>query len=190
MRHNRNLRVALLITLLVMGLFLAVVYAALSQNLTIRGTASMQAEKWSIRFSSVEARIEGNAKYTLPKLEATTLNGYSVTLSDKNDSVTFDIEVTNDGSIDAELNSISKLQPKCTGLNSITATAESDANIVCSNLNYTFTYDDGQEILPGNVLEAGQTKKLKLTFSAKPTSEPSDDVIVSNLDISLLYTQK
>ena len=55
------------------------------------------------------------------------------------------------------------------------------------------TYADGSPIRVDDTLDAGETKSLKLTllYSSNVSAEqlPTDDVAVSNLAISIIYSQ-
>lgn len=196
MRNNREFKVITIIFLVIIVLSLAIAYATLSQQLTIRGTASVHSAKWSIKFNSVSGKIiSGDDKYvkfTVPKIDDTTLKDYKVTLTEPGDSVSFTISVINDGEIDAKLGTFNKLIPQCTGLNSDSSQAVTDAAAVCDNLTYTLKYADTQgDVKEGDVLTSGQTRKMELTFTMKKgaTPVPNDDVMVSNLDITFIYNQ-
>lgn len=196
MRQKQDIKIITIIFLIIIVFSLAIAYATLSQQLNIRGTAGFHSAKWSVRFNGVSGKVASGdpnfVKYTLPDVADTSLKNFKVTLSEPGDSVTFTISVINDGEIDAELGSLTKLTPKCTGLNADTSQALTDANAVCDNLTYTLKYADTKaDVSTGDLINQGQTKKIELTYTMKAgaTPIPSDDVIVSNLDITFVYNQ-
>ena len=179
----------------VIALVLAVVglsigFAALQTKLEINGTAEVTGGKtWDIKFvdSSLKVDKVGSAQSTDPTVSATTIKDYKVTLAKPGDKVSYYFQVTNAGSFDAKIDSITIGTPTC-------STAA-----FCSNLKYTFAYttDNGGEAgtVPAvnDTLAAGETKWLVLSVeylaSADSSTLPSTTVTVSGLSATMNYVQ-
>lgn len=95
------------------GLLIAIVamsvgYAALAQQLTINGTANINAS-WNIAFTKiVEGTLTGATTKDTPTISGTSAT-FEVDLAYPGATATYDITVENKGSIDATLQSISGL---------------------------------------------------------------------------------
>ena len=76
MEKTRKVKIISLIVLVVMILCLTVAFAALSQTLTINGSAAVNAASWDIHFektSGKETEVKGAATFTEPTLSGTTI---------------------------------------------------------------------------------------------------------------------
>ena len=85
---------------------MAVGYALLTQELTINGSASIDST-WKVEITNITSKdvVGGAVNKTDPTYTATTAN-FSVGLTQPGDSITYDIEVTNKGTLDAVVESI------------------------------------------------------------------------------------
>ena len=85
---------------------MAVGYALLAQELTINGSASIDAT-WKVEITNITSKdvVGGAVNKTNPTYTATTAN-FSVGLTQPGDSITYDITVTNKGTLDAVVESI------------------------------------------------------------------------------------
>ena len=81
---------------------MAVGYALLAQELTINGSASIDST-WRVEITNIASKdVVGDAVNKVdPSYTATTAN-FSVGFTQPGDSITYDIEVTNKGTLDAE----------------------------------------------------------------------------------------
>lgn len=181
----------------VVGLFaivalISVVWASFTERLEIDGTGTVKLSSWEIAFTSVsEADLTGTAKeITKPELTSTKIGDFAVQLTTPGDSVTYEIEVENKGTYDAEISSITIPTPACEGSGT---NAETDAANVCKNLTYTLTYEDGKTVKQTDTLASQEKKKmiLKLAYSSAVTATelPTNDVTISNLTIPIIYAQ-
>ena len=179
----------------VIALVLAVVglsigFAALQTKLEINGTAEVTGGKtWDVKFvdSSLKVDKVGSAQSTDPTVSATTIKDYKVTLAKPGDKVSYYFQVTNAGSFDAKLDSITIGTPTC-------STAA-----FCSNLKYTFAYTTasggaaGTAPAAGDTLAVNETKWLVLSVeylaSADSSTLPSTTVTVSGLSATMNYVQ-
>ncbi|MCI8347104.1 MAG: hypothetical protein HFJ12_04050 [Bacilli bacterium] len=171
-----------------------IAYAAFSSQLNINGNAKVTASSWKIKFSNLAAvTTTGEAKeITAPTIneEDTKIGDYSVSLTNPGDTVTYKFDVVNEGTFDAKVSSVTISTPTCTGTGD---TAVVDSNNVCSNITYTLTYDDGSNVQMNDTLSKGETKSMILTlkYANSVTSEqlPKNDVVISNLSTTIVYSQ-
>ena len=192
MQYRRTAFKSLFLIVLLVSVFgLGIAYALLSTTLTISGTTSVSAATWDIHFSNLSASSTGDATYTLPQFTSTTaLTDYEIVLTKPGDSVTFTFDIVNAGTISSAISSLVKGTPSCSGIAG-SSTGTTDGPIVCNNLSYTFTYSDNTVVNVGDTLNKGETKSVKLTLSynSSATQVPANDVAISNLDITMIYSQ-
>ena len=108
MEKTRQIKIISLCALLVAVLGLTVAFAALSQTLTINGSAAVDAASWDIHFektSGKETEVKGAATFTEPTLSGTTIENFSATLTKPGDSVIYYFDIVNKGTIDAVVSS-------------------------------------------------------------------------------------
>lgn len=171
-------------------------FAAFSTSLDINGTGKVKSASWKIKFANLKpATLVGTAtEVKAPTIsgEDTHIGDYEVTLTTPGDSVSYSFDIVNEGTFDAEITSLVVGTPNCegTGDNALT-----DASNVCKNLTYSLTYSDGSNIQNGDSLEAGSSVTgvtLTLTYSADVAANelPSNDVAISGLETSLVYSPK
>ena len=157
----------IILVLLLLGITLG--YAALSSNLNINGSTSLNNATWSIIWDNVEVST-GSVKDTSVVQAAQitntqkTLVEYSIILSKPGDYYEFTVDAKNEGSIDAMVDVISNKTYESNG------TTEKP---LPSYLNYTVTYSDGVEIAPNHLLESGKTEKYKVRVEYKKDIEAS-----------------
>lgn len=147
--------------------------------------ASVYREKvFEVHLDNVSATTTGNATYTLPRVEDTSLNDFYVQISTNTDSVVYTFTIKNKGDYDAVLSSISKFNPDCSG-GSIT-----DNRDVCNNLVYKLTYNNGSKVKNGDILDAGTTRTMNLTIKTTSKNVITSPVLIKDLDIMLNYNKK
>ena len=103
MENNKKIIITVLSILVVA---MAVGYALLAQELTINGTASIDST-WRLEITNIQSKdVVGDAVNKVdPSYTATTAN-FSVGFTQPGDSITYDIEITNNGTLDAVVESI------------------------------------------------------------------------------------
>ena len=103
MKNNKKTIITVLSVLVVA---MAVGYALLAQELTINGSASIDST-WRVEITNIASKdVVGDAvNKTDPSYTATTAN-FSVGFTQPGDSITYDITVTNKGTLDAVVESI------------------------------------------------------------------------------------
>ncbi len=109
MQKQKNFQIAVIGVLAFAVRFMSVGFAAYSQNLQIDGTATFGSNKWSIHFdeSSLEVATDSVTDATLSVIDDSTTVDFDVKLEKPGDSYAFTLDVINDGTFDAILDSIS-----------------------------------------------------------------------------------
>ena len=145
---------------------MAVGYAALAQQLNITGTASIDST-WKVEITNISERdIVGDAtSKEVPSYTATTAN-FSVGLIQPGDSITYDIEVSNLGTLAAKVDSIDVIMD------------ENDAIIY-----------KAEGIESGDKLGVDETNTLSVTVAYDPevTSQPTNTA--KDITVSINYVQ-
>ena len=184
MRNSKNIvfgMLALVVSVVAIGL----AYAGFTQTLNINGTGNVVSSKWDIYFANLSnATTTGTANVVTPATISpkTKIGDYYVELASPGDSVTYTFDVVNDGDFDAVLTTLTKSAPTCSG-----------GATLCNYLSYTLKYTNGAEVAENDILLQGQTKNMTLKLTLDPnmpaSALPSSEVSVSNLGITLLYSQ-
>ena len=198
--NGREMKILVVAALIISIVAIGIGFAAFSQNLTINGSASVQTSSWKVKFSDLSsATLTGTAaEVTKPTKSDTTIETYNATFKTPGDSVSYKIKVSNTGSYNAKITTATIPVPTCTGKSGET-TAEADAGKVCDKLTYTLVYDTddtqsaGQAVQVGDTLDAGETRPMLLTLKytefTDATLLPAADVSISNLGVTLVYSQ-
>ena len=198
--NGREMKILVVAALIISIVAIGIGFAAFSQNLTINGNASVQTSSWKVKFSELgSATLTGTAaEVTKPTLSDTTIETYNATFKTPGDSISYKIKVSNTGSYNAKITTATISVPTCTG-KSGESTAEADAGKVCDKLTYTLVYDTddtksaGQAVQVGDTLDAGETRPMVLTLKytefTDATLLPAADVSISNLGVTLVYSQ-
>lgn len=204
MTNKKTLTLAALIALLVTVIGGFVVYAALTQQLDIQGSADFVPESWKVNFKSgtlsTPPALTGEANVvTAPTLTDTLIANFKVELRREGDSVTYTFDIENTGTLDAKLTSYVLGTPICTG--TVGPTQVADQGIVCSDLSYTMKYLTntnntangiavGSNVAINDMLKKGTTAsvELKIVFSSGATQLPENPVAISGLNSYLIYS--
>ena len=180
MEKQRKVKIISLVALIVAVLGLTVAFAALSETLTINGTASLDAATWDVHFENISSpTITGDASEVSPP-EITdngiTLSKINVNLTKPKDSVKYTVDVVNDGTINAEIVNIVKGQ----------LTEEQERAI-----EFSVTNEDGTNLEQGFILNAKEKQKLVVSIRYKDDIEASDLLSEQtiNLSLTLNYVQ-
>ena len=104
---NRKSLYIILSIVIILVLTLTIVYASLSTTLNINGNAEVSAANWDIHLANVQLN-SSSATSNTPTISNKTTATFSTTLSKPGDFYEFTIDVVNDGSIDAMIDSITK----------------------------------------------------------------------------------
>lgn len=153
-------------SLLAVVLLMAVGYAAFSTVLNIQGTGSISSS-WNIKITNVEvSNIVGEAS----DAEGTTWEDLTATINSNlvspGDSITYDVTIRNDGTLDAVLTDIN----------------------LSESINPAISFSTSN-LTEGTELGAGEEAILKVTVTYNDvTSQPENTT--ASLDMTLTYEQK
>ena len=166
-RFNSTQRNYLIIGLCVILVIMGVGYAAFSSQLKITGTSNIDST-WDVQITDIQSKVvsgspENEIEPTHDKLSAT----FHTKLYKPNDTMKYDITVSNLGSVDAKLDKINVPE------NSSTA------------ISYEVT-----GIKKGDLLKSNETALLTVTVKYNDvTSQPSQEELNINFNITLEYSQ-
>ncbi len=175
MEKERKIKVLSLVALIVAVLGLTVAFAALSQTLTINGTASVNAAEWDIHFENVVTNsMNGAVINSEPVVNGTSITGLNATLTKPNDQAEIIFDIVNKGTINAKISSI-EMSKLCT-INSPVESCDwdndgmvtqEDVNKVNDNLSFIMAYydNDNNTLKINDTLNAGETKNIILAVS-------------------------
>ena len=186
-KNDRSLLLIVCGALLVSVITLTVAYAVLSMTLTIKGSAKINSATWNINITAGDDFVTyGSAKFGYPTIKSTTISDMKVDLYQPGDGIKFPFTVRNDGTLDAKLQGITKDKISCTSTNSL------NAQKVCENLTFTIKYEDGRDILEGDVLVSGgvQFFVLEVMYNKNTNFISNTEVNIDGIGAVLLYEQK
>ena len=212
MEKTRKIKIISLCALLVAVLGLTVAFAALSQTLTIKGSAAVNAASWDIHFektSGKETEVKGTATFTEPTLSGTKIENFSATLTKPGDSVTYYFDIVNKGTVDAVILSYNfptameeclhkslSSNPECEPFDLVKNDEVDgyDKGKYLQLFNYNIYYvDGGKKLAREDTLNAGETKHMKLVIEYKDTATelPENNITLTSSDpITITYEQK
>ena len=176
MEKERRTKALVIVVLLIVVAGLTIAFAALSSSLNIKGTAYLDAAKWGIKFENLsEAYTVGTATTTgTPKIEeskSAEITGINVSLSTPGDQVVYDVDLVNEGTINAKIDKIEKA----------TLTEEQQ-----KYLTFKVTDASNIELKEGDILSAGESKWLRITIGFKEDLS-KEDLPTNVSTISLSY---
>ncbi len=179
MRREKRKMLYTLLFLLLLGLGIG--YAALTTDLTIDGVSEVTGSRWSIYFDNISEK-SGSVVATTPATISSSLTTvtYGVTLTTLGEFYEFTVDVVNDGTIDAMIESFSSK------LNGVEITT------LPGNLEYSVTYFDGIPLAANQLLEAGDTDTYKIRIKYRDDLDPEDlnpDTTNLTLTFSVTYIQ-
>lgn len=187
MEKEGKIKVLSLVALIVAVLGLTIAFAALSQTLTINGTASVNAANWDVRFESLDgtynvspelSRTDESGSLYAENLEisedGSTANVVGVLLGRPGDYATYDFKISNKGTIDAKISNIEENTPvfgnsvEGEELKDMVISGTPDPrDVELFNKYFIFklTYTDtGKEVSLDDVIKAGEEKNVTLTI--------------------------
>ena len=180
-KEERNKKNYVIFFIIILLLFISIGYSLVSSNLIINGITNIRRSEWNVHFSNVNVTNGNELTVVPPTINNTgTIVNFSVNLDNVDDKYEFVVEVYNEGTIDAK------------GLDcvKIGLTQEQEQYV-----NYNVTYLDGSSINEGDVLNAGEKKKIKVSveyLQLMPFNENdlTNNYEVANLSYKIDYIQK
>ncbi len=192
MKKDNNITVlfvCLIAVTIVAGLSLT--YATITRKLEVIGYATMNTGNWDVHFVNLQRKsITGNTVENVkPQItkDATSISMFDVDFYEKGDSITYSFDVVNDGGLDAVISSINIPKPVCSSSGDDKGT---NNKLVCDNLIYSLTYSDGTAVNVEDELLSGHIQRFILTLKYNGKSLPTSAVDISDLNITILYSQK
>ena len=173
MRYTRSIKhfkVLYLILGIAMTLIIGVAYAILNTTLSINGIAEISKNTWDVHFENIVVK-EGNVT---PTSEATisdtgTEITFNIPLSKPGDNYSFEVDIVNNGTIDAKLGEILK-----TGL-----TAENKKYLI-----FDVNYKDGALISDKDALRASSKDTISVTVGYDMNIE-NDELVSTDESVEL-----
>ena len=174
--ENKNIYIHL-IMIVIFGV--SVGYAAMNRTLNITGSSKVEKNTWNVYFDNILVR-DGSVEAELQVVDTTTKTtvDFSTTLNLPGDFYEFTVDVKNDGTIDAMIDSIE---------NTLNLTDEQKKYI-----SYTITYQCDKEIKAKHVVNSEDFLRVKVRVEYRTDITESDlPTIDQNLDLSftLNYVQ-
>ena len=157
--HDRKVLYMLLSIVMISVLTLTVVYAALSTTLSINGNAEVSAASWDIYLDNVQLN-SGSATTGVPTITDKTKASFSTILNKPGDFYEFTIDVVNNGSIDAMIDSVTKT-PELSEVQS-------------KYLNYIIEYQNGEVITTKQLVGKNSFVRLKVRLEFRKDVSSSD----------------
>lgn len=174
MRYIRK-KIFVFLFLFLFLLGLGVGYALVYTDLEILGIAGIKAARWDVHLDNYNLETGSVIPESNPTVTDTSVS-FAAKLTSPGDYYEFTIDVENEGTIPAVLNSLT-VTPDFSSINYIES---------------TITYDDGTAIQSGDVLLVGATRTIKVKLNYKDglndTLYPSTDQSY-NVTIALGYQQ-
>lgn len=208
MEKQRSIKILSVVALIVAVLGLTVAFAALSETLNITGVASVEGgtdaegnKDWDIKFVESydengevkEPTSTGSAKAnSVPVLTENSFD-FDVSFSKPGDSVTAYFKIANKGTINAYISSLEKGTVTCSPKEGSSATQE-EANAVCKDIKFSFTYSDGEDVSTGDDFNGGVEKDVIVHVEYLNTTEnqelPSGDITINGLSVVTNFADK
>ena len=113
MEKERRVKALAIVVLVIAVIGLSVAFAALSQTLTINGSAKLDASKWGLKFDNLVLASVPNPDYiegtaTIKTEDNTVIENMNVRLTTPGDKVVYTVDLVNEGSINAKIDEIVK----------------------------------------------------------------------------------
>lgn len=192
MEKDRRTKILSVVAIIIALLGISISYAAMSTTMDIKGIANLDnGGSWDIHFANLSnVKTTGSAiEKKSPVIKNDSYIGdFDIVFKKQNDSIEYDFDIVNDGTIDAKLSSLTYLHPKCFSSNNITS--ENDLSKICDAIEYSITTDNGILLSDGSELLSKKIMRVRLVIKYTGSFIPSDDVTINDLGVVLLYSQK
>ncbi len=150
-------------------------YAALISDLSINGIAEIANSSWDIHFENIQVKDGSITPDSAANIDTDTSVSYEVTLSQPGDFYEFNVDVVNEGTIDAMISTVSSK------MNNVEITT------LPAYLEYSVTYEDDIAIAPNQLLAAGTSETYKVRIAFKTDINP-EDLPQTDETLDLLFT--
>ena len=216
MEKERSVKGLSLAALIIAVLGLTVAFAALSQTLTINGSASVDAATWDIHFETPygsDGVTQGAAtENKLPKFNGTSITDIDVSITKPDDLVYWVFKIVNDGTVNAKISSI-EISKLCTidspvescDWNNDGMVTQEDVDKVNNNISFALFYSkfndsDPIEIKVNDTLNVGEHVEVELIIMygkldvinqtlESSTELPQRNLEFNDLSVTINYVQ-
>ena len=144
----------------VLFLLISIGYAVLNSTLNINGKSNISKNTWDVHFDNIVVKDSSVESIKLPTIENNTTVDFEVALNLPGDFYEFTVDVVNNGTIDAMIESITKTPD-------LTETQQ-------KYLNYIIEYQNGEQITSKQLIKTGKYLRIKVLVELKRDIEPSD----------------
>ena len=175
--NNRKLLYIMFIIALISVSTLTIVYAALNVTLNIVGTADISAASWDVHLDNINVNTQSVSGNT-PTITGGTTATFSTKLEVPGDFYEFTVDVVNDGTIDAMIESIVKTPTLTT--------------VQAKYLKYEVEYQNGESINTRQLVEKNSFVRLKVRVEFRKDIIADDlpsTAETLNLSFTVVYTQ-
>ena len=182
MEKERKIKTLSLVALIVAVLGLTVAFAALSQTLTINGTASVDAATWDVHFEGLTNEVSGGAKINGdPVVNGTSITGINATLTKPNDYALFMTDIQNAGTINAKISSV-EISKLCTLSSPVEScdwdddgvVTQEDINNVNDNISFVVIDVDDNNLKKDDVINSSESLSIVLALVYNKCSNSQD----------------
>ena len=175
MGKNKNIYIYLIVVLL---LVMTIGYALLNSTLNITGKSNISKNTWDVHFDNVVVKNGSAEAVKLPTIENNTTVDFEVALNMPGEFYGFTVDVVNNGTIDAMIDSIENLPE---------LTLEQQ-----KYLNYIIEYENGEQITTKQLVSKESFVRLKVKVELRKDIAATDlpevgDVLY--LSFTLNYVQ-
>ncbi len=209
---NRAFKITVIFAVCVIALCLSIAYAALAQQLKIKGTAEVEAASWQVEMpNEPTVNKSGNdvsVTYDKDTSETgvTLIKDLHIVVRKPGDFVELQVPIANNGDINAYLQSVStgKGIISCTARATDPTSKLNDEKLICgtgennlgANVIYTVHYGT-QDVTDENLIGVdtnlaqgmSKTVKIRLEFLNSATQIPTDAVDIKLPDVAFMFQQ-
>lgn len=190
-KKNSKKDILLILLLLFMIFILSIVtvtYTFNSKIIDIVGFTGVYREtSWKVDFDNISLDREGSIYVEDISASNTSIKDFDITFIRPGDAFTIRLDVVNNGTLDAKLETFKISNIVCTYNNG------SSADNYCDKyISYSIKYKDGSSIKKDDVLEAGETKTVVFKMSYADNAPVLYDEVISidDMNMSFVYVQK
>ena len=190
-KKNSKKDILLILLLLFMIFILSIVtvtYTFNSKIIDIVGFTGVYREtSWKVDFDNISLDREGSIYVEDISASNTSIKDFDITFIRPGDAFTIRLDIVNNGTLDAKLETFKISNIVCTYNNGSSADDYCDKHI-----SYSIKYKDGSGIKKDDVLKAGETKTVIFKMSYADNAPVLYDEVISidDMNMSFVYVQK
>ena len=159
-RFKNNNLIFIIGFIFIFFLCVGIAYATLNKTLTINGISNIEKPSWDIQFENIKVKSGSVSAVLVHSVSNKTSLNFEVNLKVPGEFYEFTVDVKNNGTIDAMLEELIKL-------NELTEFQQ-------KFLIYTIKYENEEQILKNQLLKPGEFLKLKIRVEFKRDITESD----------------